>query len=109
MTRIEDLLDGRELTPYEREVLTILSEECNEVAVKVSKLLRFGACQTNPETKTRNHIELCNEVGDLNVMLRLFQGLQFYNHGAVIDGEHHKHLQLSKYSLHIWKRLTGEG
>lgn len=57
--------DGRPLTPYEREILTILQEECAEVIVAASKLLRFGLGNTNPDTKVINTTELSLEIGDL--------------------------------------------
>jgi len=62
--------DGRPLTPYEREILTILQEECAEVIVATSKLLRFGIGNTNPSSGVVNTTELGLEMGDLHHMLR---------------------------------------
>jgi len=36
-------------TEYEREVLTILMEECAEVIQRASKALRFGLDEVQPE------------------------------------------------------------
>ena len=60
--------DGRPLTPYEREVLTILQEEAAEVIVAASKMLRFGVANTNPTTGITNDKELGWEVGDFIAM-----------------------------------------
>lgn len=87
------IIDGRPLTDYERETLTIFAEECAEVAlecnaviVKVSKLLRFGACNTNPVTMLENHIELSEEIGHLLAMTDRVRALSFYDAEAVRRG-----------------------
>lgn len=87
------IIDGRPLTDYERETLTIFSEElaevaleCNAVIVKMSKLLRFGVSNTNPVTMLKNHVELSKEIGQLLAMLDRTAALPFYDAEAVQCG-----------------------
>lgn len=107
MTIDPKLLDGRPLTDYERETLTITSEECaevaiecNKVAVKISKLLRFGVDNTNPVTREPNTVELCREIGDLTIMLQRMCSLKFFHQQAYREGVLRKQQQLAKYTLH---------
>lgn len=62
---------GKPLTPYERELLTILAEEANEVAIAAIKLIRFGRESRPPERTTSNTTELGLEIGDLEWMITL--------------------------------------
>lgn len=62
---------GKPLTPYERELLTILVEECNEVAIAASKMIRFGRDDHPPDNATPNTQQLGLEIGDLEWMVTL--------------------------------------
>lgn len=46
-------------------LLTILSEECNEVAQRVSKALRFGLLEVEPNQKLTNADRIVQEYTDL--------------------------------------------
>jgi len=60
--------NGKRLTDREREVLTILMEECAEVTQAASKLLRFGK-ENHPDTGLSNSLVLSAECGDLRRLL----------------------------------------
>ena len=97
--------DGRPLTDYERETLTILLEECNEVAkeclavaTKITKLLRFGTDQTNPTTQLKNHVELSEEIGDLNVVLARATSLSIFDAEACKRGVFRKIEKLKHFT-----------
>jgi NTP pyrophosphatase (non-canonical NTP hydrolase) len=49
----------------DRELLTILAEECAEVIKAVSKALRFGLADGYPGTLTTNSADIGQEVGDI--------------------------------------------
>jgi hypothetical protein len=55
-------------TPYEREVLTILIEECAEVQQRATKMLRFGCDEVQPGQALTNSERLAHEMGDLLAM-----------------------------------------
>jgi hypothetical protein len=58
-------------TPYERELLTILIEECAEVAQRATKMLRFGVHEVQPGQPDDNAKRLSLEVGDLEAVKAL--------------------------------------
>jgi hypothetical protein len=100
--------DGRPLTEHEREILTVVAEECNEVAkecntvaIKVSKLLRFGANQTNPVSLQNNSHELSEEVGDLSIVLeRLMLLPEIFNSESYLEGRARKLVKLHRFLQH---------
>jgi len=57
------------------EILNIAQEECSEVVVAISKILRFGLTGVDPRTDTgeanQDHLE--EEIGDLMAMIRLME------------------------------------
>jgi hypothetical protein len=89
--------DGRPLTPHEREVLEILQEECAEVIVAASKMLRFGIGNTDPTTGESNKNAFGLEVGDLHHMLHLAWELELYEGVVALEGNHRKGERLKKY------------
>lgn len=60
-------------TPLSREqhLLIILSEECAEVQHKVSKALRFGLDDHEPEKSITNAEEIAKELGDISGVLAM--------------------------------------
>lgn len=92
--------DGRPLTAYEREILTILQEECAEVIVAASKLLRFGIGNTNPSTGKKNDEELGLEVGDLQQMVDKVILAQIVSRDHIIDGMVRKAKRLEVFLQH---------
>lgn len=60
---------GTPLTEYERELLTILVEECAEVAQRATKAMRFGLDETQKGQPFDNSVRLGNELGDLSCVV----------------------------------------
>lgn len=56
-------------TEKEREMLTILMEECAEVIQRASKLLRFGRDEKQEGQKLTNSARLSREAGQLACMI----------------------------------------
>lgn len=54
-----------------REILQILQEECAEVIVEISKIMRFGPDQCKPDSDETNIMSLQKELGDLQAMIEL--------------------------------------
>lgn len=54
-----------------KEILRILQEECAEVIVDISKVMRFGPDQCKPDSDTTNIKSLEKELGDLQAMIEL--------------------------------------
>jgi hypothetical protein len=58
-------------TPREREILTILIEECAEVQQRACKLLRFGRDEVQPGQPLSNRERLSIELGDLAAIINM--------------------------------------
>lgn len=54
-----------------KEILQILQEECAEVIVEISKIMRFGPDQCKPDSDETNIMSLQKELGDLQAMIEL--------------------------------------
>lgn len=54
---------------YQREILTILIEECAEVIQRATKLLRFGVLEVQPRQHLTNAERLAGELADLDVLV----------------------------------------
>ena len=54
-----------------KEILIILQEECAEVIVEISKIMRFGPDQCKPNSDETNIQYLQKELGDLIAMIEL--------------------------------------
>lgn len=52
-------------SPYQREILEILIEECGEVIQRATKMLRFGVLEVQPGQDLNNTQRLAMEIGDL--------------------------------------------
>lgn len=62
----------------EEHLLTIAMEECNEVAQRLSKALRFGLAEVQPGQGFDNGYRIGIEYNDLVAVLRLL-GLEFHD------------------------------
>lgn len=82
---------------YERELLTILIEECAEVQQRATKLLRFGAAEVQPGQEKTNSERLANEIGDLVHMTTLLDRVGLISNHAVQAGMRNKQKQLAKF------------
>jgi len=59
---------------FQEHLLTILAEECNEVAQRASKALRFGIDEIQPGQFLTNGERIGIELEDLVAMVELCQG-----------------------------------
>lgn len=82
---------------YERELLTILIEECAEVQKRATKLMRFGAMDAQPGQSLTNKHRLSFEIGDVLKMIERLKAVGLIDEAAVLDGMRHKARQLEKY------------
>lgn len=90
---------GEPLTPYEAELLQILAEECNEVAIAASKLLRFGR-EKNPTTGVSNIRDLGLETGDLQMVFARVLAADILRNADVVEGMERKEKRLAIYMRH---------
>jgi NTP pyrophosphatase (non-canonical NTP hydrolase) len=58
-------------TPFQRELLDVLAEECAEVIQRVTKMQRFGVEEVQPGQPHSNAQRLSLEVGDLIAMVHM--------------------------------------
>ena len=70
------------------ELLTIMMEECAEVIVECSKIIRFG----------NDGSSLAKELGDLQAMVELAQKSDIISYTEIEDQIPHKMEKLKKYS-----------
>lgn len=94
-------------TPHEREVLTIIQEECAEIIVQISKGLRFGMKDGYPGKGTTNREALGREIGDLEAILAIAQSLYLFRDIDVMRGKAEKYDRLKEFMQ--TKRETDNG
>lgn len=88
---------GRPLSPHERELATILIEECAEISIAMSKALRFGRDDRNPETKVVNTVQLGWEIGDFFEVMNRLVRLGLINPADIAEGTRRKARKLERY------------
>lgn len=79
----------------EQELLTILMEECSEVAIEAAKIMRFGDANTNCDT-------LESEIGDLMCMIKLLEERRMIK----MDNVEHC-MDAKREKLKKWSNLNG--
>lgn len=85
-----------------REILIILQEECAEVIVEISKIMRFGPDQCKPNSDETNIQSLQKELGDLLAMIELITDEKV---GVTTQGL--KTAKLNKFAkLKTWSNIT---
>lgn len=84
-------------TEHEREILTILIEECSEVQKAATKMLRFGRDDGYPGSSHTNGYDLGHEIGELTVLIRMTVEAQLTRETAIEAGRHEKSEKLKKY------------
>jgi predicted house-cleaning noncanonical NTP pyrophosphatase (MazG superfamily) len=82
---------------YERELLTILIEECAEIQQRATKALRFGLDEIQPGQPFTNKYRLGSEVGDLMEVVQRCLAATVLRETAIEEGRVHKKKQLDKY------------
>jgi len=85
-----------------KEILIILQEECAEVIVEISKIMRFGPDQCKPNSDETNIQSLQKELGDLLAMIELITDEKV---GVTTQGL--KTAKLNKFTkLKTWSNIT---
>ena len=85
-------------TPYERELLVILTEECAEVQQRATKMLRFGVEEIQPGQELSNKDRLSDEIGDLFALVDECEAAGMVDWDRVIKARKWKCGKLRKYT-----------
>ena len=83
--------------PREREILTIIMEECAEVIQRASKALRFGLHEVQPKQGDTNIDRLCDELGDLEEIVNLAISETLLRRSRIRNAAFAKRKKLDKY------------
>ena len=60
------------MTPYQNELLTILTEECGETGQEICKIKRFGVHEESHHIRVASHLTcLENELGDILGIMKM--------------------------------------
>lgn len=86
------------MTPKEREVMNILSEECAEVIQAISKCHRFGIDNMKPGQGKTNREHLEEEVGDLLAMIDILTGDETLSRSMIHQAAERKIDKLKQWS-----------
>jgi len=81
----------------EREILTILIEECAEVQQRATKLLRFGRDEVQAGQELTNAARLSKELGDLEVLVAMAVDVGLVDVRIVRDRAARKRQKLARY------------
>lgn len=100
MTTEKYVSDGTTLTEYQRELLTILVEECAEVAQRATKALRFGLDEVQSGQPFDNAYRLSQEIGDISCVVNEMVAAKMVNQPDIDDGFFHKKKQLARWMQH---------
>ncbi len=84
-------------TPRQREILTVLIEECAEVQQRATKALRFGMGEIQPGQSYTNSTRLATEVGDLSAVLDMAVREHVIPHREIARSRTLKERKLAKY------------
>lgn len=84
-------------TPYERELLTILIEECGEIIQAATKTLRFGAQDGYPGQSKTNADDLNKEIGDLVCMVDMAGEIGLVDPSAINRARTAKRTKVLRY------------
>lgn len=86
-------------------LLTILGEECNETAKRVSKALRFSLKETQPGQTFTNEQRIIGEFNDIVAMMEMLQAEGHLSH--VFD---YQHINAKKMQVeHFFSRSKDNG
>lgn len=87
-----------QLTAYQREILIVLAEECSEVSIAASKILRFGLDDHDPAPGSElNSAVLGREMGELCHMFARIITANLIDPKDVARGVAIKRRKLAKY------------
>lgn len=90
------------LNNAERELLTVLMEECSEALAIIGKILRHGLDNTNPDKPEdgTNRDMLVRELGDVKLLVSMLSLLKVIDEGTVEVSARKKISKISKYLHH---------
>ncbi len=93
------------ITPYQEELLTILTEEAGEIVQEICKIKRFGLHEESHHVRGSSHLAcLEQEIGDIICIVKL---LQESGIGLTVDGimaaAERKEIKVTK-----WMKYTKE-
>jgi hypothetical protein len=92
--------DGTPLTDYQREILTIMVEECAEVAQRATKVLRFGLDEVQRGQPFDNKYRLALEVGDFICVMEKMIATEMLCETEIEIGMKSKEKQLARWMQH---------
>ncbi|MBL4837403.1 MAG: hypothetical protein JKY34_07475 [Kordiimonadaceae bacterium] len=81
----------------ERELLTILAEECAEVAQRCTKALRFGLEEVQPGQEYTNAERIEVELGDILAAFNILEEMGVMNWDNVTLHAENKRFKLQRY------------
>ncbi len=82
-----------------KEILQILQEECAEVIVEISKIMRFGPDQCKPDSDITNILALQKELGDVQAMVELLVKARVgVTSNGISDAKKNKFEKLKRWS-----------
>lgn len=87
-------------TPYQREIATILIEECAELTKDLTKLLRFGADDGYPNSTTTNTMAASYEAGNVMAMILKAAEAEILNEEYLDKGMEDKLTKLDTWLQH---------
>ena len=100
-------MDGKFISPErppegaERELLTILAEECAEVMVRASKALRFGVSEVQPGQVLTNAQRIADEVGDILGVVEALQERGLCDQSVIDAAKARKRRKLAQFMQSI--------
>lgn len=81
----------------DRELLTIMVEECNEIAQRGTKALRFGVMEIQPGQELTNEQSIARELGDLVATVERLQERGLISTDDIEAGRQAKHRKLDVF------------
>jgi translation elongation factor EF-G len=84
----------------EDHILTMIAEECAEVAQRATKILRFGMSEVQPGHDMNNAARLMQEFADLATVVR-----KLANNNAVFSKEYKNYEQTERWAEQKGKKI----
>lgn len=96
---METTLSERTITLISREkyLLTVLAEECAEVAQRASKAIRFGLDEVQPGQELNNARRLTDELNDLMVVIHMLSQETSFNPYFPLEKQEDKRAKIEKF------------
>jgi NTP pyrophosphatase (non-canonical NTP hydrolase) len=84
-------------TAHEREILTMLIEECAEIQQRATKLIRFGRDEIQEGQDLTNAQRLADEILDFMLVLGFVKELNLVDYAPFLEDMHRRHQKKLKY------------